>query len=286
MKKYIYASLFAVAAMLTATSCEEDCLGTIEGNDSKPSVLVYKYEVSSPNNPDNDTQIRFVANSAIESAYYLVEKTADAESHGLGTDAYADYVIANGTKLDVAAGKDEDLLLKDLYGPYTISAVGVKGSAKAISSQQFVGLDWETVCKGTFLNTLPNLAALYGAETIEDVELQVCTTDKYLYRLKDLFAKGYSIKLDLLPDYTATDEVGTYTYVRIRPQETGIVHPSHGMFSIRDIGYWQGSAAWITDNGYESGMYEGFFCFLRFQLYNTEGKNYGYNEYNLFIPAE
>ena len=286
MKKYIYASLFAVAAMLTATSCEEDCLGTVEGNDSKPSVLVYQYEVSSPNNPDNDTQIRFVANSAIESAYYLVEKTSEAESHGLGTDAYADYVIANGTKLDVAAGKDEELLLKDLYGPYTISAVGVKGSAKAISSQQFVGLDWETVCKGTFYNKLANLEALYGAATIADVELQVCTTDQYLYRLKDLFAEGYSIKLDLLPDYTATDADGTYTYVRIRPQETGIVHPSLGMFSIRDIGYWQGNAAFITDNGYESGMYEDFSCFLMFQLYNAEGKNGGYDAYNKFIPAK
>lgn len=284
MKKYIYVSLFAAASMLTATSCEEDSLGSVVGSDSNPNVLVYLYDTELPNNPDNDVQIRFVANNQVETAYYLVEKTADAESHGLGTDAYADYVVANGSKLEVTADKDADLLITDLYGPYSISLVGVKGNTKSISTQEFVGLDWETVCTGSFAIKLDNLAGLSGVQSVENVELQVCTTNSSLYRLKDLFAKGYSIKLDLLPNYKATDDSGTYTFVRIKPQALGLTHPTHGSFSIRDIGYWQGDSSWITDSGYESGMYEDYSCFFMFQLYNDAGTNFGYNAYNLFIP--
>ena len=44
------------------------------------------------------------------------------------------------------------------------------------------------------------------------------------------------------------------------------------------------NASWVTDNGYESGMYEDHFCFVYVQ-YFVSASNLGYG-YDFFIPEE
>ncbi|MBQ8889429.1 MAG: hypothetical protein IJY59_08090 [Bacteroidaceae bacterium] len=279
MKKYIY-SLFAVLlATATMTSCTED-EGTVPGNDTNPSVVMYQYTSKKPYNEDNDVTLRLAFNNQVESAYYLAEKASEKESRvaSLGEEGYLDYVVSNGTKVsDVTA--DADVVITGLFGKYAITAVAVNGTKKASATSEFTGLEWEDVVTGTYyFQVRPDVA---GMET-NATTLQVCTTDATLYRFKDVFGADSHMKIQLLPDYTATDADGTYTYFRIPATTTPFTYGNYGAVSVRDVGYWQGSSAWVTDNGYESGMYEDYSCFLMIQYYVSAG-NLGY-DYDYFIP--
>lgn len=284
MKKYISLTL-SLLAMLAFTACtlEE---GTTPGGDSAPYVNVKQYEVTAPLNPDNDVQIRILANNKASDVYYLAEKSADKDARGLSADAYADYVVSNGTKATLeddkqSGGKVVDVTLTDLYGEYTITAVAVNGNAKNASSTSFTGLDWATVCEGTYEFGNANVQFLLGNITANPTTLQVCTTDKTLYRFKDVFGEGNHLKINLLPNYTATDEDGTYTFFRVKDQKLGVQYGGNDVY-VRDIGYWQGDDSFITSAGYESGMYEDYNCFIYLQCH-IGSTNYGY-KYDHFIP--
>lgn len=257
------------------------------GTDSEPVVTVYQYAVSKPNNPDNDVKVRFVANNKVSEGYYLAEKTADVEAFvkANGKDAYAMRVVNANNKISWNEDKVADLTITDLAGSYTITAVGVNGGAVQSRSTVFVGLEWETVKTGTFYisEKLPNFVKAAGTTEIKNVQLQVCTTNDCLYRFPDLFAKGFPIKFSLLPSYTNSDAGGTYTFVRIPDQETGLEFGTYGGVNIRDVGYWQGKDSFITDSGYESGLYTDFSAFFMFQAY-CSGGSLGYNAYHEFIP--
>lgn len=278
MKKYIY-SLFAVLlATATMTSCTEE-EGSVPGNDAQPNVVMYAYTAKKPYNEDNDVTLRLAFNNKVEAAYYLAEKASekDAKLSSMGEDGYMDYVVSNGTKIaDVAS--DADLTVTDMYGKYAITVVAVNGNKKAIAATEFTGLEWEDVVTGTYY---------FGVRTditgeSSSTTMQVCTTDATLYRLKDVFGKDSHMKIQLLPDYVGNDEDGSYTYFRIPAVETPFSYGSHGSVSVRDIGYWQGSEAWITANGYESGMYENYNCFFCIQYFVSAG-NLGY-DYEFFVP--
>lgn len=276
MKKYIY-SLFAVllvTAAMTSCTVEE---GTVPGNDKEPNVVLYSYTVKKPYNEDNDIALRLAFNNQVESAYYLAEKASEKDSRvaSMGEDGYMDYVVSNGTKIGEVTG-NTDLTLTDMYGKYAITIVAVNGAKKASASTEFTGLEWNDVVTGTYyFGVIP---AVTGEST--STTLQICTTDNTLYRLKDVFGKDSHMKIQLLPDYTATDDDGTYTYFRIPATETPFTDAGTTI-GVRDIGYWQGSTAWITDNGYESGMYEDYNCFFCIQYYAAKSKGYNY-EY--FVP--
>ena len=278
MKKYIY-SLFAVllvTAAMTSCTVEE---GTVPGNDKEPNVVLYSYTVKKPYNEDNDIALRLAFNNQVESAYYLAEKASEKDSRvaSMGEDGYMDYVVSNGTKISEVTG-NTDLTLTDMYGKYAITIVAVNGAKKASASTEFTGLEWNDVVTGTYyFGVIP---AVTGEST--STTLQICTTDNTLYRLKDVFGKDSHMKIQLLPDYTATDDDGTYTYFRIPATETPFTYGNYGTVSVRDIGYWQGSSAWITDNGYESGMYEDYSCFFYIQYFVSKG-SMGY-KYEYFIP--
>lgn len=283
MKRYIN-SLFAVvlATVALTTSCTEE-EGTEPGNDSQPSVIVYQYAASRPNNPDNDIVLRFATNNKTSEAYYLVEKTEEKEAHvaSMGTEGYMDYIVSNGQKIEGASGESNvDVTITDLYGAYTITAVAVNGSKKTSSESTFTGLAWEDVATGTYRfgasSSLINALGLTTAPTT----LQVCTTDNTLYRFEDVFGKGYSLKIRLI-DQTGKDDDGEYRYFRIPVAETSFTYGNYGAVSVRDVGYWQGSDAWVTDNGYESGMYADHSCFLCIQYFVSAG-NIGYG-YDYFI---
>ena len=274
-------------ALLAFTACSEDH-GTTPGSDAKPSVTAYSYEVTAPLNPDNDVNVRFVFNNKTTEAYYLAEKTADKEARELTEDAYAADVVANGQELDLeddlqSEGYISDLVLTGLYGEYTITAVAVSGSTLSSASTTFTGLDWADVVEGTYYFSNPNTRFLLGNITSRPTTLQVCTTDETLYRFKDVFSTGNHLKINLLPDYTATDDDGTYTFFRVKDQKIGVQYGGQDV-AVRDVGYWQGDDSFITDGGYESGMYEDYTCFIKVQLH-IGSSNYGYNYYDYFIPG-
>lgn len=279
MKKYIN-KLFAVVALATATitSCTVE-EGTVPGNDKDPNVVVYSYTAQKPYNEDNDVALRLAFNNQVESAYYLAEKASEKESRlsSLGEEGYMDYVVSNGTKIgDVTS--NTDITLTDMYGKYAITIVVVNGTKKTFAATEFTGLEWADVVTGTYYFAVNTSVTGESRPTT----LQVCTTDNTLYRLKDVFGQGSNMKFQLLPDYTAKDADGTYTYFRIPATETPFTYGNYGTVSVRDIGYWQGSSAWITDNGYESGMYEDYSCFFYIQYFVSAG-NLGY-KYEYFVP--
>ena len=277
MKKYIY-NIFAVLFAATAiTSCTEEN-GTEPGNDSAPSVIVYQYAAARPNNPDNDVVLRFASNSKANEVYYLAEKTTEMEANlsAKGEEGYMDYVVSSGTKVSGLSGEGyADVTITDLFGSYTITAVAVNGAMKSSNSVTFTGLDWSNVVTGTYyFEAVPSL----GLDPVHTT-LQVCTTDATLYRFKDLFGAGYSMKIKLL-DITGSDSDGEYTYFRVPATETPYTYGNYGAIGVRDIGYWQGSDAWVTSYGYESGMYSNYNCFICVQYYVSAG-NLGYN-YDFF----
>ncbi len=282
MKKYIYI-LWTALLVATLSACQED-EGTNPGSDSNPVVTIYQYEASKPNNPDNDVVFRLASNSQTAEVWYIAEKTADKEAHvaSMGEAGYQEYVLSNGIKVDGISGESNvDITLTDLYGAYTITVVAVNGNRKTSSEMNFLGLEWEDVVAGTYhFGAAPNVISALHLTTAPTV-LQICTTNDKLYRLKDVFGKGYSLKINLI-DITDNDEDGEYQYFRIPIAETPFIYGSHGAISVRDIGYWQGSDAWVTENGYESGMYADYTCFLYIQYFVAAG-NCGFG-YDYFIP--
>lgn len=287
MKRNAIIYLFALVGIALMAACSDE-QGTEPGTDSLPCVTLYQYTVSAPYNSDNDASFRVAANSATREAYYLAESTDDMQSRlsSLGDDAYMDYVISNGTQLSGIAGEScADFMLTDIYGPYTITVVAVGSKRNTYVTDTFTGLDWEDVCQGEywFYYNTTRLSAFTGLDDwTPEVTLQVCTTDETLFRFKDLYGEGYSMKITTLPDYTATDSYGTYTYVRVPSAETTYTYDSYGTIYVRDVGYWQGNDAYITSYGYEGGMYEDYTCFLCVQYYVSAG-SIGYG-YDYFFP--
>lgn len=284
MRKYINKLFAVVLATATITSCTVE-EGTVPGNDKEPNVVVYSYTAKKPYNEDNDVALRLAFNNKVESAYYLAEKASEKESKvaTMGEEGYMDYVVSNGTKINEVAS-NTDLTLTDMYGKYAITVVVVNGNKKVSAVTEFTGLEWEDVVTGTYkFGVIPSVTGESRATT-----LQVCTTDNTLYRFKDVFGQDSHMKFQLLPDYTGTDADGAYTYFRVPATDTPFTYGSYGTVSVRDIGYWQGNTAWITDNGYESGMYEDYTCYIAVQYYCSGGNlGYGYTgntKLELFIP--
>lgn len=285
MKKYIYRLFMVLLATATMTSCKED-EGTDPGNDPAPSVLIYQYNASRPNNPDNDVALRFATNSKVAEVYYLVEKTEEKDAYvkANGEDAYLDYVIEKGIKLtDISGASNADIVVTGLYGEYTITAVAMGGGMKASAKTIFTGLEWTDVVSGTYyyadswVDGTPSdkVSGVASSPTV----LQVCTTDPTLYRFKDVFGAGSHMKINLI-DFEGEDGGGKYQFFRVPPTETSLTFGNYGAVSIRDIGYWQGKDDFVTVGGYESGMYENYNCFIYIQYYVSAGSiGYGYDAF-------
>ncbi len=261
MKKYIYAALIALGA-IAMSGCKQVSEGTDAGSDSKALVTPYLFapkgspgEGQPPYNSDEDVSIRFVSNNKVAEFYYYIELLSDKDAfiEENGADAYNDYVIANGDKIDEDLDKDPEVIVTGLPGTYAISIVALNSGGKKNASEAiFYGLTWTTLATGTYNYQITNLLGYTPATAT--IELQQCDTDENLFRFKDLYGVGYSLKLTALPDYTAVDAGSTFVYCRIAPQNTPFVHSTRGNVSVRDIGYWQGDIGFITDGGYESGI--------------------------------
>ncbi len=282
MKKYISSICVLALGLIGMTACSDE-EGTTPGGDSQPTATIYTYTVSTPNNPDNDLSLRIAANDKAQEVYYEAVKASELE--GLTEDAIINHVISNGTKVELEenqqhGGRFADVLVKGMFGDYIISVVAASGNAKTLSQVSFTGLDWKDIVSGTWYFASA-IAPAFGVSELPTV-LQVCTTDDHLFRLKDLFGEGYSMKFSTI-DIQGEDEDGVYTFLRVPSAITPYEYGSYGPISVQDIGYWQNNDAFVTDYGYESGMYEDYSCFFMVEYYVSAGY-LGYNFYNYFIP--
>lgn len=280
MKKYIYASLIALMTSLSFTACEEE-EGTAPGSDSNAVVTIYQYEAAMPYNSDNDTKLRFVANQKADKVYYIAEKSADVQSFiaQQGEDAYISHVVEKGTSITLTDDNSFDTYVTDLFGPYTISAVAVNGGNRSLASVDFIGLEWSDVATGTYHFANKYVVELLGESA--PTTLQQCTTNETLYRFKDVYGEGFNLKFTTLPDTQDEDEDGVFQKMRVAAQNTGLELGANGAIGVRDIGYWQGSDAWVLENGYHGAYYlDGSYAYLYVQYYVTAGNaGYGYDKF-------
>ena len=186
--------MMLLAAMSFASCTEEE--GTDVGNDPAPSITLYQYAVEAPYNSDNDVKLRLAVNNKVKDVYYLSELTSDYDSRmaSLGEAGYADYVVQNGTKVDLAAGElDKDVYVTGLIGTYTITVAAVNGNAKSMASTEFVGAEWvkykSATVKFAFANeqaVTPSLAQPHETEVQYAAAL-----DKY--RIVDMWGTGVNV---------------------------------------------------------------------------------------------
>lgn len=278
----------AVGVAMSFTSCRDE-EGTVPGTDPNPNVIVYTYSTSSLKNPDNDIMVRFATNSATKDLYYLVEPTATAEAYiaSHGEQAYFQYVVSNGTKHAEANGAGNyDIILTDLVGEYSITAVATDGKNLKGAADKFFGLDWEDIVPGEY-----TFGFMAGKGTIPEASfptLQVCTTDKNLYRLKDVFGEGYSLKLYMMGIYGTDADGDSFQLFRFYQTPTSYTYGNYGTVSVRDVAAWQGSDSWAKNTNYMNFMYEDHTCVLRPQ-YNVTAGNIGYGQgasSDYFYPNE
>lgn len=283
MKKYIYI-LATVVAALSLASCTEK-IGTVPGNDAFPVVTPYNYTPSSEYDADTDQRVRFVSNGKATQAYYLVEKKADklAEIATKGEDAYINKVIAEGTQITIPAEGVFETVITDMPGVYDISVVASDGTNKTMSATTFDGIPWDTTTsiEGTYKIKNATAQKVAGAASFPAV-LQRHATDPTLYRIKGAFGPGTKLTFQTI-DMEGEASRGKYTFFRIPEQKLPFTYGSYGTVSARDFGYWQGDDAYITDNGYESGIYADGYCFIAVQYYVTKG-SLGYSLYDYFVP--
>lgn len=281
MKRYFYI-LAGLALAASIVSCEKDKYGTNAGHDSAPNVVLNVFSAELPNDPDCDALVRFAANNATTDVYYFAELQSEKEKRNLSDEAYADYVVANGTKLSMDKFAFDgafvaDAVVKNLYFDNVISAVAVGKGSKSISSVTFTGLKWNTISTGTY--TYKVLEKILQPK--KGVMLQQQENDNTQFRFKDLYDKGHHLTFFTI-DKSAKDKFGTYQFARIPVQGTGIVHSTLGPINVRDVGYWQGNDAFVTEKGFESCLYEDYRCFMYAQYYVSKG-SLGYN-YDEFVP--
>ncbi len=284
LNKYLLWSIILPAAA-AFTGCKAD-EGTEPGTDKTPVVTLYTYAPELPYNADNDITVRFATNSATKEVYYIAEKSSEALPQlNANESAYIDHVISAGKKLDGVNGADNiDIVLTDLYGEYLLTAVAVNGSARTRYSASFTGLEWSTVCSGVY-----QFRIFGGNGNIPEnniTELQICTTDKTLYRLKDVFGEGYSMKLQLMSN-TGTDSAGDkFTLFRIGNTQTPFTVGDYGAVTVRDVATWQGSTSWATNTNYMNYMYEDGYCVIHL-VYSVSAGTLKYGQgatADVFIP--
>ena len=201
----------------------------------------------------------------------------------MSDEAYADFVVSNGKKINVTTNSFDGALVTDfvaegLSGDNTLSAVAVSGGQKFMAQKTFFGIKWNTIATGTYKFAKAAISSRVATGGL-NVPLQQRDDQPDTYRFKDVYGQTYSLVFTLLGQ-KATDSYGTYTYARVAPQATGLTYGSYGAVSVRDVGYWQGSDEWVTDYGYESCFYESYLCYMMVQYYVSAGSlGYGYDQY-------
>lgn len=282
LKKYFY-SVLAVAGVVTLTACSAD-EGTDPGSDSAPAITMYTYTPSSEYNADEDLMIRIAPNNKVAEIYYKSELTTAVQEYiaANGENAYADQVVASGTKLE--GGSTQDFVLTGLLGNYTITAVGVaENGRKAVASTTFQGLTWTSITAGTMTYGTLGQLGLSPAQVV----LEKCDVDETLYRVKNMYGEGNHLKFTVLDLGGTASDGSAFKFCRVANQNTGLSYGSYGAISVQDVGYWQGDESYVTGGGFDnyfyvSGPKENQ---LSFTLYYYVSAGYlGYQDADVFIP--
>ena len=258
MKKFAYSISIALLGFFAASCTEQE--GTVPGSDGQPKVTIYQYTPSAEYNSDEDVNIRFVKNGQTKSAKYLIELTKDKEAaiEADGEKAYVEKVLANGTDINFTDEGIFDLLLTGLANYYDITVVAVNGGKQEVSSSTFAGLAWKpNGIKGVYTIYNGNIRKLTaGGDAGQATELQQCESDEKLFRFKDLYGAGKSLKFRVTDDDPVdTGTYGLIRYFRVERQSTSLVHATYGPVDVLDFGYDLGDA-YFYDGGYNCYKYD------------------------------
>lgn len=257
MKRYINSLFMMLLAAVTFSACTED-EGTEPGNDSGAGLVVYQYPTVAPNNPDNDATYRVAMNNKASELYYLAEATETAKANGSGTEAYAERVVANGTKVEIgndaySGGNVADVVVPGMMGDYTVTFVAVSGNQKVMKQNTFFGLEWIDVASGTYnFGEVPQKA--FGLSASSPKSIQYCKSEPALYRVRDLYGTGKHL-LFKKTDKTGTDDNGTFCFVRVEAQPTPFSFSKYGTVSVRDLATWQKDEGLAYTTGTGSYLY-------------------------------
>ena len=247
MKKYI---VIIALAVFSFVSCVKE-LGPTPGNDTEPYALVGTSAPSGDYDPDCDVAIRFTCNNATQELYYFIEPTETKEARNLTQEAYADYVIQNGTKLSPVSSefdgsKTQDIVSQQVYGPNTISAVAVGNGKKYLASASFTGIKWSTLATGTFTCGKANVTKLSSKKTV----LQKNEQEEGMYRFPNLFKDGYHYVFYTVGNAKKDSDGSVYYNVTMPGQLIGLTYGSNGDISVRDVATWQSEESYQAYNTY------------------------------------
>ena len=286
MKKLAYILSVALLGIFAASCTEQE--GTVPGSDGQPKVTIFQYTPSAEYNADEDVSIRIVKNKQTTSAKYLVELTKDKEAaiEADGEKAYIEKVLANGTDITFSDEGTFDVLLTGLANFYDITVVAVNGSKKELCSSTFEGLAWKPGIAGTYYLGAASIQTRAGVASFT-TELQQCESDEKLFRFKDVFGPGKSIKIKVTDDDPIdTGTYGLIRYFRVERQATPFSHPTYGPIDIIDFGYSLGDA-YFYDYGYYCYKYDDDgYCVLQVRYLVSAGalaNAYGDNS-DVFVP--
>lgn len=272
-KKYML--LLAAAPMLWACSAE---MGEEPGSDPNPVVTLYSYEPTAEGtNPDNDVVIRFATNNKVSSVKYLIIPSEQAEE--MTKEAMRQKVESEGTAVaNLGADAVAEVTLTGIKGPVVIAAVA---NGQNVSNLiDFTGLEWAPYKQGTFTFG-PETPATVGIKATE-CALEICTSDTLLYRLNGLFGENTALKLEVMPTWYK-DELGKFQLFRFKQTKTPFEFGQHGLMSVRDVGYWQNNAAFVTSlTAYCNYLYTDGYIDICMQ-WNVPAGNCGYG-YSSFTP--
>lgn len=287
MKKNIIYSIGALLCVAGMFSCSGEMDVTLENDmTAKPGEAystINQYTPGAGYSADNDTQLRFTFNNNTVKAYCLAELEADKDSFIAlnGEAAYCDYVVENGTELNIDEETHSvDSTFTGIFGKYAITVVSINAQGKKKANAiGFTGLSWLDVCTGTYYTSV--LTPMGIPESLPGIKLQVADTDPNLFRIVSLYKNGYHIKFNKIENQ-GQDDSGVYNFIRVAPQNIGLSYGNYGAIGIQDIGYWQGNDAFVLSSGYEGGMYADNNIFFYVEYFVSAG-NLGYN-YEYFVP--
>ncbi len=291
MKKYIYRFFLMAMGLVAFASCTED-EGTEPGHDSEPNIALYQSTPSAPNDPDLDVQVLVAANNKVTDVYYFCESPQAKEERGLDENAYASYIIENGTKVselvkdEAGNGKNATVIVNCKGGDNVVTFVAVGGNKHQTRSFDFRGIPWTTLAKGTYYFAA-RPQAYFEMESAK-TEFQQCGDDPTLFRYRDLYGPGIHLQL-VKTQWKGEDEDGPYTFYRVPAQPTAFAYGTYGTIYVRDLGYWQNDDSYCQDLGYGVAVWDNdYYGYLHLQLHVTAGSlGWAANtDTDQFVPGE
>ncbi len=277
MKSLKYLLLALPLALLGACSADE---GSEPGTNPVPTVTLFHYTPDAEKglNPDNDVTVRFATNSATTAVYYKVDLEEDMKAYisSNGTAAYMQKIIEEGEKIEVNGADNIDKDVTGIKGACVLVAVATNGGSHSMDSFSFFGLDWTSIVPGYIQYNIQGLP--HG----QNCELQKCTNVEDLYRIKDAFPAGMSMKFTVT-DKKGTNENGNFTLVRV-PENESPWSTSSGPVYVGDIATWKADDN-LAFTQYPSFMYEDYFCEFALAWYVSPTAYVGMN-YAYFVPQE